>query len=204
MKLATYRDGSRDGQLVVVSRDLSQACYANGIATRLQQVLDDWNFMAPQLELLSQQLNQGRARHAFAFDPKQCAAPLPRLAGWLAGEAYPDQGKALRERGLQIPIVVMTAAHDAKMWAEEISADAFIPKPFELFDLLHQLQHVGFHGADRLFGHVDFADGGGILALVGGLHQVAFELVQLLLFGVQFFLQVPSSRLCVVTLAFQV
>ena len=103
MKLATYRDGSRDGQLVVVSRDLSQACYANGIATRLQQVLDDWNFMAPQLEVLSQSLNHGRARHAFAFDPKQCQAPLPRLAGWIAGEAYPEQGQALRERGLAWP-----------------------------------------------------------------------------------------------------
>ena len=103
MKLATYRDGSRDGQLVVVSRDLSQACYANGIATRLQQVLDDWNFMAPQLEVLSQSLNHGRARHAFAFDPKQCLAPLPRLSGWIAGEAYPEQGQALRERGLAWP-----------------------------------------------------------------------------------------------------
>jgi fumarylacetoacetate (FAA) hydrolase len=103
MKLATYRDGSRDGHLVVVSRDLSQACYATGIATRLQQVLDDWNFLAPQLETLSQSLNQGRARHAFAFDPKQCLAPLPRLAGWIAGEAYPEQGQALRERGLAWP-----------------------------------------------------------------------------------------------------
>lgn len=103
MKLATYRDGSRDGQLVVVSRDLSQACYANGIATRLQQVLDDWNFMAPQLEALSQSLNQGRARHAFAFDPRQCLAPLPRPAGWIAGEAYPAQGQALRDRGLAWP-----------------------------------------------------------------------------------------------------
>ena len=43
MKLATYKDGSRDGQLVVVSRDLSSAHYATGIASRLQQVLDDWN-----------------------------------------------------------------------------------------------------------------------------------------------------------------
>ena len=50
MKLATYKDGSRDGQLVVVSRDLSTAHYATGIATRLQQVLDDWNFLAPQLQ----------------------------------------------------------------------------------------------------------------------------------------------------------
>lgn len=103
MKLATYRDGSRDGQLVVVSRDLGQACYANGIATRLQQVLDDWNFMAPQLESLSQSLNQGRARHAFAFDPRQCLAPLPRPAAWLAGEAWPAQGESLRQRGLAWP-----------------------------------------------------------------------------------------------------
>lgn len=49
MKLATYKDGSRDGQLVVVSRDLSTAHYATGIASKLQQVLDDWNFLAPQV-----------------------------------------------------------------------------------------------------------------------------------------------------------
>ncbi|WAC73834.1 fumarylacetoacetate hydrolase family protein [Roseateles sp. SL47] len=103
MKLATYRDGSRDGQLVVVSRDLSHACFATGIATRLQQVLDDWNFMAPQLEALYQSLNQGRARHAFAFDSKQCLAPLPRPTAWLAGEAYLAHGAALRERGLHWP-----------------------------------------------------------------------------------------------------
>lgn len=103
MKLATYRDGSRDGQLVMVSRDLGQACFATGIATRLQQVLDDWNFMAPQLESLSQALNQGRARHAFPFDPRQCLAPLPRPAAWIAGEGFPDHGAALRERGLAWP-----------------------------------------------------------------------------------------------------
>ena len=89
MKLATYRDGSRDGQLLVVSRDLSQAHYANGIATRLQQVLDDWNFLSPQLEELYITLNQGKARHAFAFDPRQCMAPLPRAYAWVDGAAYP-------------------------------------------------------------------------------------------------------------------
>jgi fumarylacetoacetate (FAA) hydrolase len=78
MKLASYMDGSRDGQLLVVSRDLGSAHYATGIATRLQQVLDDWNFLSPQLEALSNELNHGRARHAFAFDPQRCAAPLPR------------------------------------------------------------------------------------------------------------------------------
>ena len=40
MKLATLTDGSRDGQLVVVSRDLSLAVHAAAIATRLQTVLE--------------------------------------------------------------------------------------------------------------------------------------------------------------------
>ncbi|QEA12638.1 fumarylacetoacetate hydrolase family protein [Comamonas flocculans] len=88
MKLATLRDGSRDGQLVVVSRDLAQAHYASGIADCLQQVLDDWNFLAPQLQELCAQLNAGRARHAFAFDPSLCLAPLPRAFGWARCDAY--------------------------------------------------------------------------------------------------------------------
>ena len=77
MKLATYRDGSRDGALVVVSRDLCTAHHASGIAGRLQQLLDDWNFVSPQLEDLYATLNGGKARHAFPFDPTQCMAPLP-------------------------------------------------------------------------------------------------------------------------------
>ncbi len=88
MKLATYKDGSRDGQLVVVSRDLSTAHYATGIAHTLQQVLDDWNFLAPQLQDLSHTLNQGKARHAFPFEPQRCMAPLPRAYQWADGSAY--------------------------------------------------------------------------------------------------------------------
>ena len=90
MKLATYRDGSRDGQLIVVSRDLRLAHYATGIASRMQQVLDDWSFMAPQLQDLYQQLNSGRCMHAFAFDPMQCMAPLPRAHQYLEAAAYPS------------------------------------------------------------------------------------------------------------------
>lgn len=93
MKLATYKDGSRDGQLVVVSRDLTLAHYATGIANTLQAVLDDWNFMSPQLEDLSVSLNQGRARHAFAFDAARCMAPLPRIYQWVGQE-----GKKLMQR----------------------------------------------------------------------------------------------------------
>jgi fumarylacetoacetate (FAA) hydrolase len=94
MKLATYQDGSRDGQLVVVSRDLASAHYASGIASRLQQVLDDWNFLSPQLEDLSTTLNHGRARHAFAFEPALCMAPLPRAFQWV--EARADLNDAAR------------------------------------------------------------------------------------------------------------
>jgi fumarylacetoacetate (FAA) hydrolase len=104
MKLATYKDGSRDGQLVVVSRDLSLAHYASGIAGRLQQVLDDWNFLSPQLEELSQTLNHGKARHAFAFDPRLCMAPLPRAYQWADGSAYLHHVELVRKaRGAEMP-----------------------------------------------------------------------------------------------------
>jgi fumarylacetoacetate (FAA) hydrolase len=104
MKLATYKDGSRDGQLVVVSRDLSTAHYATGIAQRLQQVLDDWNFMAPQLEDLYQTLNSGKARHAFPFDPKLCMAPLPRAYQWADGSAYINHVELVRaSRKTEVP-----------------------------------------------------------------------------------------------------
>jgi fumarylacetoacetate (FAA) hydrolase len=96
MRLASYRDGSRDGQLVVVSRDGSLAHYATGIATRLQQVLDDWNFLAPQLEDLSLTLNHGKARHAFAFDPRHCMAPLPRAFHWCEAVAEGSAAPMLR------------------------------------------------------------------------------------------------------------
>ncbi|HEY1092644.1 MAG TPA: fumarylacetoacetate hydrolase family protein [Burkholderiaceae bacterium] len=104
MKLATYMDGSRDGQLVVVSRDLSQAHFASGIATRMQEVLDDWNFIAPQLEELSQTLNHGRARHAFSFEPKRCMAPLPRAYQWADGSAYINHVELVRKaRNAEVP-----------------------------------------------------------------------------------------------------
>ena len=104
MKLASYKDGSRDGQLVVVSRDLASAHYATGIAGRLQQVLDDWNFIAPQLEDLYQTLNQGKARHAFPFDARQCMAPLPRAHQWADGSAYINHVELVRAaRGAEVP-----------------------------------------------------------------------------------------------------
>ena len=104
MKLATYKDGSRDGQLVVVSRDLGTAHYATGIASKLQQVLDDWGFLSPQLQDLYDQLNSGRARHAFPFDPAQCMAPLPRAYQWADGSAYINHVELVRKaRNSEVP-----------------------------------------------------------------------------------------------------
>ena len=104
MKLATLRDGSRDGQLVVVSRDLTLAHHAAGIVSRLQGALDDWNFIAPQLGDLYQTLNEGRARHAFPFDPAVAMAPLPRAYQWADGSAYVNHVELVRKaRGAEMP-----------------------------------------------------------------------------------------------------
>ena len=104
MKLATLKDGSRDGQLVVVSRDLASAHFASHAATTLQGVLDDWNFISPQLEDLYATLNGGKARHVFAFDPRQCMAPLPRAYQWADGSAYLSHVERVRHaRGAEVP-----------------------------------------------------------------------------------------------------
>ena len=104
MKLATYKDGSRDGQLLVVSRDLSAAHYATGIASKLQQVLDDWSFMSPQLQDLYETLNSGKARHAFPFDAAQCMAPLPRAYQWADGSAFINHVELVRKaRNSEVP-----------------------------------------------------------------------------------------------------
>ena len=104
MKLATLKDGSRDGQLAVVSRDLSLAHYAAGIAGTMQRLLDDWNFISPQLEDLYATLNDGKARHAFAFDVRQCMAPLPRAFQWVDGSAYLNHVELVRKaRGAEVP-----------------------------------------------------------------------------------------------------
>jgi fumarylacetoacetate (FAA) hydrolase len=104
MKLATVNDGSRDGQLIVVSRDLSTAHYATGIANTLQSALDDWNFISPQLQDVYVSLNQGKARNAFPFDASRCMAPLPRAYQWADGSAYINHVELVRlARNSEVP-----------------------------------------------------------------------------------------------------
>jgi fumarylacetoacetate (FAA) hydrolase len=112
MKLATLKDGSRDGQLIVVSRDLGTAHFATGIAQRLQQALDDWNFIAPQLQDVYDALNLGRARHPFPFDPARCMAPLPRAYQWIEGDAYSSPADRVPEGSATIPWLRQCASDD--------------------------------------------------------------------------------------------
>ena len=122
MKLASLKDGTRDGQLAVVSRDLKIAALADGIAPTLQRALDDWAFIAPQLETLSSQLNDGSAHRSFAFDSARCMAPLPRAYQWADGSAYVNHVELVRRaRNAEMP---------ASFWTEPLmyqgGADDFI------------------------------------------------------------------------------
>jgi fumarylacetoacetate (FAA) hydrolase len=87
MKLATLRNGRPDGQLVVVSSDLSRCVSAGRIAPNLQAALDDWQHAEPALAALSQQLDAGEIAGQ-AFDPASAHAPLPRAYQWIDGSAY--------------------------------------------------------------------------------------------------------------------
>ena len=102
MKLGTLRDGSRDGCLIVVSRDLTRAVRATDIAPTLLGALESWSTSAPKLEELSVALNAGAARGAFDLDVAQLAAPLPRTWQWLDGSAFHSHGD-LMEKVFKLP-----------------------------------------------------------------------------------------------------
>ena len=104
MKLATLKDGTRDGTLIVVSRDLKHALKADDIAPTLQAALDDWDYISPQLTDRYDALNRTPGNRAFEFDPKQCASPLPRAYQWADGSAYINHVELLRKsRGAEMP-----------------------------------------------------------------------------------------------------
>jgi fumarylacetoacetate (FAA) hydrolase len=97
MKLATLRNGTRDGQLVVVSRDLARAVPVPAIAPTLQAALDDWARLAPQLQDVSERLGRGDAQGAVPFEQWQALAPLPRAHHWVDGSAYVNHVELVRK-----------------------------------------------------------------------------------------------------------
>jgi fumarylacetoacetate (FAA) hydrolase len=103
MKLATLKSAdSRDGRLVVVSRDLARAADAGGIASTLQAALDRWDAVAPRLRSLYDALNAGGLAGSFPFDQARAESPLPRAYQWLDGSSYLAHGRLL-DRAFNIP-----------------------------------------------------------------------------------------------------
>lgn len=97
MKLASLKSDNRDGRLVLVSRDLTTAVDAAAVAPTLRAALDNWKQVEPALQQLSEKLNGGTAPGAFAFDPRQAMAPLPRSHQFVDASAFLNHGKIMEE-----------------------------------------------------------------------------------------------------------
>jgi len=95
MKLATLRNGTPDGRLVVVSRNLSRAVDAGPALPHLINALSRWDEAQPALQALYDSLNAGAAAGSFAFEPGQCMAPLPRSPQWLDASAFLNHGRLM-------------------------------------------------------------------------------------------------------------
>lgn len=103
MKFATYKNAQRDGELMLVSRDLTRAVSAAPVAQTLQQFIDNWDALEAQMQSRYEQLNSGEIE-CEAFDPKRCHSPLPRAYHWADGSAYVNHVELVRRaRGAEIP-----------------------------------------------------------------------------------------------------
>ncbi len=102
MKLASLKHG-RDGQLVVVSRDLQRMQPVASIATTMQAALDNWSDTCPALSNAYRELNENQAEGS-PFKTSDCAAPLPRAYQWADGSAYVNHVELVRRaRGAELP-----------------------------------------------------------------------------------------------------
>lgn len=104
MKLATLKNGQRDGQLVVVSRDLSRCVEVSDVSQTMQYVLDNWKAVEPQLQEIYQALNDGNVANEKRFQAEHCESPLPRAYQWADGSAYVNHVELVRKaRGAEMP-----------------------------------------------------------------------------------------------------
>ncbi|MCB2107140.1 MAG: fumarylacetoacetate hydrolase family protein, partial [Rhodobacteraceae bacterium] len=103
MKLATLKDGTRDGSLVVVSQDLTRCRATGDLAPTLQDALDRWKEVAPRLREMAADLEAGSAP-SNPFDQTSCHSPLPRAYQWADGSAYLNHVELVRKaRNAQVP-----------------------------------------------------------------------------------------------------
>lgn len=119
MKLATLKDGTRDGKLFLVSRDLTRAVSAHAIAATMQQAIENWNHAAPALQALYEQLNDDVAEGAVLFDPVQAAAPFPRAYQFVDASAFLNHGDIMEKsyklsvkKDKGVPILVQRQGDD--------------------------------------------------------------------------------------------
>lgn len=96
MKLGSLKSKSRDGELIVVSRDNSRAVKASHIAPSLREALENWPDLEPELRTLSESLNSGKAAKSFAIDAAALHSPLPRSFQWADGSAFIHHVKLVR------------------------------------------------------------------------------------------------------------
>src|SRR5258706_8198466 len=136
MRLATLRDGSRDGRLLVVSRDGLRAIDARAAAASLRAALDDWQRCAPSLAQLAHELDKGSPA-AFDLDEAALAAPLPRATEWVDASAYLNHVRLVRRaRNAQPPPTLET---DPLVY-QGGSSDMLGPRePFRLLDEVYGL-----------------------------------------------------------------
>ncbi|WP_295809856.1 fumarylacetoacetate hydrolase family protein [uncultured Nitratireductor sp.] len=103
MKLATLKNGTRDGKLVVVSRDLTRCTDASFLAPTLQAALDDWSRIGSHLAALAESLDHGSVP-AERFHEHDALSPLPRAFQWADGSAYVNHVELVRKaRGAEMP-----------------------------------------------------------------------------------------------------
>lgn len=125
MKLATLKDGTRDGRLVVVSRDLTRFTDASYLVRTLQAAIDDWQRMAPHLETLAQSLEVGAVPYA-RFHEHDAASPLPRAYQHFGcGDVFagPRDGLSVQKGGtVQIGATVAVVTVDLGEGADAESA----------------------------------------------------------------------------------
>ena len=103
MKLASLKNGRRDGRLVVVSRDLTRCTDASFLAPTLQAALDDWRRVAPHLAALAESLEHGAVPWE-RFHEHDALSPLPRAYQWADASAYLNHVELVRKaRGSDVP-----------------------------------------------------------------------------------------------------
>lgn len=103
MKLATLKDSTRDGKLVVVSKDLTKCSEVGHIARTLQEALDDWEHIAPRLERVAEGIETG-SQPTMRFHEHDAASPLPRAYQWIDGSAYINHVELVRKaRNAEVP-----------------------------------------------------------------------------------------------------